>query len=455
MSFDRSQIPKPNQEVKFSLPEIKRFTLSNGLKILFVQRNYLPTLRMSLIVNCGSVFDPKEKSGLANLFTLSIDEGAGDYNSLELSEEFEILGSSFSASCNHDNVFLSVRTLTENFERSLKLFSLILTKPHFNDADFQREKRKVEVKLLQQKDDPEELAELAFENVIHGKSNAYAFPILGFDESISKLSIDEVKSFYENYFNPLSAQLVVAGAITEEELSSLLEKHLIIWKNTPRLFNPQFDNAKNKRTVYILHKEGAVQTEIRVGHQSTRRNASDYFPKTIMNMILGGQFSSRINLNLREAKGFTYGATSNFSYHKNAGEFCVSTSVSTENTRAAVNEILIELEKIKQGVTDKELDFTKSSMTRRFPSNFEADGQVISNLSLLAIHGLPLNYFDSYVDNILNISIDEVQKAAVDNIKLNELSIVLVGDKNKLLNEFLTSEFGEVKIVNHNGEVVN
>jgi zinc protease len=455
MSFDRSQIPQPIQEKTFTLPKIKSFVLSNGLKVLCVQREFLPIIRMNLITGCGSIFDPKNKNGLANLFTMMIDEGAGDYNALELSEEFDILGSSLSANCNHDNIFLSLRTLSENFERSLELLSLIILKPHFNDQDFQRERRKIEVKLLQQKDEPEELAYLTFGHLVHGKNNPYAFPIHGYDDSISNINIDEIKEFYRNNFSPNNSSLIVVGNISEDKLIGSLENHLNYWGSTSNLDVPKFEFIKNKKSVSILNKEGAVQTEIRVGHRSSSRNTPDYFSKTMMNTILGGQFTSRINLNLREAKGFTYGATSNFSYYKNSGEFCVSTSVSSENTLPAVNEILKELENIKIGVTPEELDFARSSIVRKFPSQFESDGQIASNLSLLAIQNLPHDYFDNYTENIKNVSIEDVNKAAVNNIAMDEMSIVLVGDKNKLLDSFSTAGIGDVKIINEKGELTN
>ena len=455
INFDRSKIPQPLQEINFTLPEIKSFVLSNGLKVLFVQREFLPIIRMNLITGCGSIFDPKNKNGLANLFSMMIDEGAGDYNALELSEEFDILGSSFSASCNHDNIFLSVRTLSENFERSLELFSLIVQKPHFKDLDFKRERRKIEVKLLQQKDEPEELAYLAFGHLVHGKNNPYAFPVLGYDDSVNNINNDEIKDFYQNNFSPDNSHLIVVGNISEEKLIASLETYLNKWSSKLNLIAPIFEFVKNKKSVSILNKEGAVQTELRVGHRSSSRNTPDYFSKTIMNTILGGQFTSRINLNLREAKGFTYGAASNFSYYKNSGEFCVSTSVSTENTLAAVTEILNELENIKTGVTPQELNFARSSIVRKFPSQFESDGQIASNLSLLAIQNLSYDYFDKYLDNIRNVSIVEVNQAAVKNILLDEMSIVLVGDKNKLSESFVSAEIGEVKIINEKGELIS
>jgi predicted Zn-dependent peptidase len=409
---------------------------------------------MNLITNCGSAFDPNGKHGLANLFSMMIDEGAGSYNSLELSEEFDILGCSFSAACNHDHVFLSLRTLTENFERALELFSLIVTQPHLKDSDFLRERRKVEVKLLQQKDDSEELAALAFDHLIHGKNNPYAFPTLGYESTISDLNISDLRDYYNNSFSSENSNLVIAGNIEIEELTGLLEKYLGNWKNKAVISSPPFNSIKNSRAVYIMHKEGAVQTEIRTGHQSTIRKTADYYAKTIMNMILGGQFTSRINLNLREAKGFTYGANSYFSYFKNSGDFCVATSVSTESTRAAVNEILLELERIKEGVTPEELQFAKTSLIRKFPSQFESDNQIISNLSSLVIYELPYDYFNHYIDNISGVNINEVNEAAVNNLKLDELSVVLVGDQRKLIEAFSSFEPGFVKIINQNGEPI-
>lgn len=173
-----------------------------------------------------------------------------------------------------------------------------------------------------------------------------------------------------------------------------------------------------------------------------------------MNNILGGQFTSRINLNLRENKGYTYGASSIYSYYKHAGEFCVFTSVSNENTLPAVTEILNELTKIKQGVTPVELDFSKSSIVRRFPSQFESAGQIAANLALLVIHGLEGNYFDTYLDNIRKTTIDEVNQAALNHIDLDEMSIVLVGDKNHLVNQFKSAGMGNVILINSKGEVL-
>ena len=454
MSFDRSIVPLPKKELEFSLPKINKYTLSNGLNVLFVKRKFLPIVRVNLISNCGSFFDPNGKKGLANLFAMLMDEGAAEYNSLELSEEFEILGSSFDSSCSHDNLILSLRTLSENFNRSLELLEKIILAPHLNDQDFQRERRKVEVRLLQQRDEPDKLVSLAFSHLIHGNYSPYAFSSLGYEDTVKNINVELVREFYKNNFNPNLSYIIVVGSIDENELIDSLEQHLSSWLINPITPKIQIESAKTKKSVVILHKEGAVQSEIRIGHLSSGRITSDYFAKTLMNTILGGQFTSRINLNLRENKGYTYGASSNYSYYKHAGEFCVSTSVSNENTLPAVNEIMNELKKIKDGVTSTELDFARSSIIRRFPSQFESAGQIAANLSLLVIHGLSENYFDTYLDNVRRTSIAEVNQAAINNINLDEMSIVLAGDKNKLSSQFKSSGFGDVFLVNQKGEII-
>ncbi|MCB0747272.1 MAG: insulinase family protein, partial [Ignavibacteriae bacterium] len=195
--------------------------------------------------------------------------------------------------------------------------------------------------------------------------------------------------------------------------------------------------TKTKKKIILIDKPTAAQSELRIGHFSTGRNSKDFYAKTILNSILGGQFSSRINLNLREDKGFTYGAHSNFNYNAAGGSFVVSTSIKTENTAEAIKEILFELDNIKDSVTQEELDFAKSYLIRRYPSLFETYTQMASNISLLPIFNLPVNYFENYITEINKVTIDEVANAAKHNINFEELITVIVGNK-KLVKEQLT-----------------
>jgi zinc protease len=225
------------------------------------------------------------------------------------------------------------------------------------------------------------------------------------------------------------------------------------WKSTQNDFPFSAESIEPKKKIYIYHKDGSVQTEIRVGHITLKRNEKDFFQRYILNTILGGQFTSRINLNLRERNGYTYGATSRFQYFKDTAFFEVSTSVGIENTVNALKEILFELDNIQNGVTEKELEFAKSSITKKFPLNFETYRQIASGVAGKILYNLPDNYFDTYIQNVNSVLKTEVDKAAKEFIMNDKLSIVLIGNKNLLLPKLneLKIEVAEVDLF---GEVI-
>ncbi|HEX9253224.1 MAG TPA: pitrilysin family protein, partial [Ignavibacteriaceae bacterium] len=400
-----------------------------------------------------SKYDPENKKGLSYFTSMLLDEGADGMDALQLSDEFDMLGSSFNISADNDLINLSLQTLSENFERSLELFSKVLLKPSFNDEDFTREKKKLITRIMQSKDEPEYLADQIFDRVVLGKSNNYSFPVSGYEETVESITVDEIKTHYKNFFSPSNSSLIVVGDVMQDELRNLLNKYLANWKSTQNDFSFSVESIEPKKKIYIYHKDGSVQTEIRVGHITPKRNEEDFFQRYILNTILGGQFTSRINLNLRERNGYTYGATSRFQYFKDSAFFEVSTSVGIENTVNALKEILFELDNIQNGVTEKELEFAKSSITKKFPLNFETYRQIASGVAGKILYNLPDNYFDTYIHNVNSVLKTEVDKAAKEFIMNDKLSIVLVGDKNLLLPKLdeLKIEVAEVDLF---GEVI-
>ncbi|MHB8580383.1 MAG: M16 family metallopeptidase [Ignavibacteriaceae bacterium] len=452
MNLSRSVKPIPNKNASFTLPLIERFRLQNGLGVFFIQMKKLPIIRLSLIVNAGSKFDPKDKKGLSNLLAMVIDEGAGKYSALEISEEFDTIGANFSVNSNHDKIYFTLQTLTENFDKALELFSSVVTAPHFSDEDFLRQKRKTLTHLLQLKDDPEEIADTVFSYVIFGEKNPYAFPTSGYDDHIENISVDDIKEQYKKFLTPNNSTLVIVGDASVKGLIDKLELYFGFWKQKENHFKLSFNTRKEVNQVFLVDKKDSVQTEIRIGYPASRRNNKDFFSKLVLNTILGGPFTSRINLNLRENKGYTYGASSSFGYLQESGFFIVSTSVGIENTANAINEILNELNKIKEGITSTELEFAKSFLIRQFPSNFETYRQITSNLTTMVIHSLPENYFNSYLESLQKISIEDVNKAAQENIFTNNLSIVIVGDKEKLQPQLTISDFGNIIATDYIGK---
>jgi len=226
-----------------------------------------------------------------------------------------------------------------------------------------------------------------------------------------------------------------------------LNENISVWEKGNTDFHVNTESNQDKKSVYIVIKNESVQTEIRVGHHSTGKKSKDFFSKHLLNTILGGQFTSRINLNLREKHGYTYGASSSFNYYKDDAYFGVSTSVGIENTTKALNEIFYELNNIRNQVTEEELSFAKSSIIREFPLNFETYRQVASHIIGRVIYDLPDDYFDTYVENINAVTINEVNKAATENIFPDSAMTVLVGDKDKLLKQLKDDNFGEIKVV--------
>lgn len=448
MKYDRSRKPLPSPEISFGMPSQNKFSLNNEIDVYFVEKNDLPIVRLNIIINAGSKFDPINKKGTSNLLVMCIDEGAGKYNALELSEQFDLLGAQFSVNCGNDTIQITLQTLKENFKAALNLLGMILTEPHLAEKDFEREKSKIQTRLKQLSDDPDYLASTTFESLLFGESHPYSYPVLGLYDNIANISNDEIKSYYNKFILPNNSFIIAVGDIKGEELKNNLNESISVWEKGDADFHLGRANSPDKRTVYVVNKKDSVQTEIRIGHHSTGKKSKDYFSKHILNTILGGQFTSRINLNLREKNGYTYGAGSNFSYYKDDAYFGVSTSVGIENTTNALNEIFNELDNIRNGVTQEELSFAKSSIIRNFPLNFETYRQVASLIIGRVSYDLPDDYFDKYIENINVVTIDEVNKAAVENIFPDSAMTVLVGDKDKLIEQLKDDNFGEIKVVN-------
>ncbi len=450
MTIDRTKKPAEKGQIDFSLPEIERFELKNGLETIFVEKNNLPIIQLLLFVNDGSKSDPENKKGLAFLTSLLIDEGAGNLDALALDNEIELLGSILRCSTNQDSSTVSMLTLAENFDKSLELFSLVITEPLFNKDDFNREKKKQLTKIIQLQDDPEYIANSAFRKILF-KNTPYQSPVIGYYDDVEKIKLDDVKDFYRKTFTVKNSTLIVVGNITQAELQKKLNDKLGNWKNENEYEIELPEIKKPERATYFVHKEGSAQSELRIGTISAGRKSPDFYARTLMNSILGGQFSSRINLNLREDKGFTYGAHSSFNFNRKAGSFVVSTGVESEHTAESVNEIFKEFNGIKEKILPEELEFSKSYLIKRYPSMFETYSQVAGNLSMLPLYDLPDNYFNTYIDKLKIVRLNEVLDAARSTLAEENIVTVIVGDEKIVEEQF--SDYPE-KIIKLNSSDV-
>lgn len=451
--FDRSSAPAAAQKIPFQIPQIETFALANGIEVYFVKKENLPIVYLSASVTAGSKFDNKEKTGTAYLTSLLIDEGAGEFNALQLNDEFEKLGSMFSISVNPDDIGFSLLSLSENFERSLYLLGSVLTAPRFEQPDFDREKKKVLDRILQLKDEAGYIASSVFEKLVF-KNSLYELPEIGYAETVKLITNDDIKNFYQNRFSGNGIKFFIVGNLKVEKLADLLNKQIGLW-NKQAGSEIKFSYPKKSKTqFFIVDKKDSAQSEIRVGHISKVRNSPDFYATRIMNTILGGQFSSRINLNLRENKGFTYGAGSNFSYYKSAGVFEVHTAVNLQNTGASVKEIFSELNGIRNGITEKEIEFAKSTLIKQYPSRFETFSQIAKNVESLITHSIPLDELKIYEEKLHSVTNTEIQDAAINNIFPEDSFVVICGERESVAKQ-LKEELGVDTVeLTHEGNLI-
>jgi zinc protease len=431
--LDRSIKPVPTGKIKFMQPKIEIASLSNSLKIYLCRKLTLPIIQLNVLIPSGSIFNPGKKEGLSQLTSRLLDEGAGNLTGFEISDRLELLGSILNINSNKEYTNISLMCLKEKFVASLDILAKLILSPNFEDENFARQKLKLITQNIQLNDDPSYVASNVFNQNIF-KNTPYQFPSSGMNSSIETLSNKDVQKFFTQRYLPNGSFFILVGNFKTDETIKIINNYFGDWKYKDyQEIKSEVQNSESK--ILIVDKPNAAQSELRIGHFSKGRNSDDFYSRTILNSILGGQFSSRINLNLREDKGYTYGAHSNYNYNSIGSTFSISTSVKTENSGDSIKEILSELNLIKQTVFDSEIEFAKSFLIRRHPALFETYTQIASNITLLPIFNLPLNYFEDYIEKIEHVTKEDVLIAARENIILNELLVVIVGDKEKIRNQ--------------------
>lgn len=436
--LDRTIKPIPTGEIEFNLPGINKFELDNKLKVYFVKKDTLPIIQINFVIPSGSIYDPQNQNGIAKLTSMLLDEGAGNLSGLEIADKLETLGAILNINTNKEFTTLSLLTLKENLVKSLEIISLIITSPDFNKTDFERELLRLKNQIFQLNDDPSYIASDEFIKTVYS-GTPFEFATNGSLETIKNIAEEKIKSFYSVRYLPNKSYVITVGDTNQDELNKLLNTFFGHWQVNEPVIISSTTVKKTSRQIIFIDKPNAAQSELRVGHFSKGRNSDDFYARTVLNSIIGGQFSSRINLNLREDKGYTYGVNSNYSYNSLGSTFTISTSIKTENTIEAVKEILFELENVKSTITEEEITFSKSYLIRRYPSLFETYSQVAANISLLPIFNLQDDYFENYISNLNSVNLREVSKAANDAILLDEMVIIVLGNKSIIkdtLNKF-------------------
>jgi zinc protease len=422
--------PEPAAPRSYHFPRFERRTLANGMRIVVAPVSKLPIATVIAVVEGGAQAEPPGKDGVASLTARLLLEGAAGLDGAALADRFERIGASVEAHADWDVAAVSLTALTTRLPEALGLVRDLLRAPEFPEREVARLKEERLAELLQQRAEPRGLADEQFSRAVYQPSARYASPSDGDAPSVRALSRDDVHAFYEARYRPSATTLVFAGDVTMAQASALADELFGDWSGKqPAPVGTDIDIAQPGRLVRVIAKADAPQSEVRVGHRGLPRRARDYFDTMVMNAVLGGLFSSRINLNLREAHGYTYGAFSGFEWRRGAGPFVVSTAVKSDVTGAAVQEILREIDRMRsEEISEDELTLATSYLHGVFPIRYETTSAIAAALANLVIHDLPDGYYDEYRDRVRAVTTAGVLRAAQAHLHPDQLRIVVVGD---------------------------
>jgi zinc protease len=400
------------------------------MRLVVAPVDKLPLATVIAVVDAGASVEPAGKEGVASLTARLLPEGAAGLDGAALTDRFERIGTSVESNADWDITAVSLTALTKQLPEALAHLRDLLRAPDFPDREVARLKEERLAELLQQRAEPRGLADEQFARALYQPSARYSSPADGDAASVRGLTRDDVRAFYAARYRPEATTLVVAGDVTMAQAGALADALFGDWTgDRPVAAAPGIDAVQPGALTRVVAKADAPQSEVRVGHVGLPRRAPDYFDAMVMNAVLGGLFSSRINLNLREARGYTYGAFSGFEWRRGAGPFVVSTAVKSDVTAAAVQEILGEIERMRrEEIGEDELTLATSYLDGVFPIRYETTSAIAAALANLVIHELPDDYYDRYRERVRAVTTRGVLRAAQTHLHPDQLRIVVVGD---------------------------
>lgn len=407
--------------------------LANGLELILVERHAVPIVAANLVFKNGSDSNPADKPGLAAFTAAMLDEGTASRNALQIADDIARLGASLATASAVDNSNVTTRALTRNFPAALDIVADVVLHPSFPAPELERQRASRIAQLAQAKEDPANIAPRVTSVMLFGTNHPYGYPEVGTEASVKAMTRDDLVAFWRQNYVPNNAALVVAGDITMAQLRALAEKAFGGWQAgtpaRPNLAPPSTSVAK----VVIVDTPGAPQTQLRVATLGAPRSSPDFRPLQLMNLPLGGNFASRINMNLREKNGYSYGTYSQVTFRRAAGIFQVGGGVRTDATGPAVNEILNELKGLQANpVTAAELATAKDGLANSLPGAFETNANAVANYSNVFTYDLGLDYYANYAEQVRAVTLAQTAAVATKYVVPNRLIIVAVGDKAKI-----------------------
>lgn len=417
------------------MPAVQDARLANGLRLVVVPMHEVPLVQVILSVASGGR-DDGPMPGLATFTAGMLDKGAGARDANTLAADVAYLGATLFAGADWNAINVALRVPKRSMGPALDLMADVVLRPVFSSAEVKRQRDLRLANLVQQRDNPSAVASLHYNAIVFPEGHPYRRPLGGDSASTAGLDSVTVRGYYRRAFRPDRATVVMTGDITLLEARVELEQRFAGWKAAgaaPSSLAATPSPPTRPSTIYLVEKPGAAQSVIRIGHRGTERSSPDYYAIQVMNTLLGGSFSSRLNSNLRETKGYTYGARSSFDFQPIPGAFTASADVRTDVSDSSLVEFFRELRRIRDSVVDSvELERTKQYLALRVPGSFETTSQMAGQVGTLLTFGLPFTWFDDYVRRIMAVTAADVQRVAREYIRPDSMTIVVVGDVQKI-----------------------
>ncbi|HVE77509.1 MAG TPA: pitrilysin family protein [Gemmatimonadaceae bacterium] len=453
--LDRARPPALGAPAPLKTPPVVTRELPNGLRLVVVEQHELPLADFVLLVRSGAEMDPAATPGVASLAAALLDEGTTTRDALAIADQQAYLGVRIGAGAGWDASTVSLHAPVAQLDSALALFADVVLRPTFPEQEFTRVRAERVTELIQLKDRPRAIADRAFAQVLYGDAHPYGRPLTGTEASVQRITRDDLSRFYRTFYRPNNATLIVVGDVRPDDVERRARALFGGWERAevPPASYPA-PPAARPATVYLIDKQRAPQSSVRIGLVGVPRATPDYFPLQVMNTVLGGSFTSRLNQNLRETRGYTYGASSGFAMRRAAGPFLAAAEVTGGKTDSALVEFMKELRSIRDTVPVTELDKAKRYLQLGLPADLESSGQIASQMVPIVLHGLPLNFFDTYVQRVEGVTQADVQRVAREYVDPSRVAVVVVGDRASIEAGLKAINVGPVEIRDLSGAPV-
>lgn len=448
----KGRAPVNKEILKVKLPKAEEATLSNGLRVVLLESDRVPTFSMQMVVLSGGLSDPADYHGLASFTAALLREGTATRKSKDIAEQIDTLGATLAAGAGISTFTSTVTAsgLVENFDQVLDIFADVVRNPKFPQEEVDKYKQRQIAQLQFQRSIPQFLAAERFQRAIYGDHPAGM--IIPPMDSIKKITSADLARFHSTYYRPNNAMLAIVGDVKLKEIMPKLEKAFGSWQkgDVPRTTIPAAPNQGAAR-IQLIDRPGSVQTVLQLGNLGIERKDPDYFAVLVMNQILGGGPAARLFLNLREDKGYTYGAYSSFGGSKFRGTVVSSSEVRTDVTEGAMKEFIYELKRIgDEKVSATELDNAKRALVGSFALSLEQPTALLQNIVTQKLYDMPADYWDTYPQMVSAITADDVQRVAQKYVSLKNLQVVAVGDASKARD--VLAKYGTVEVFDAEGQ---